>query len=138
MIVTLALIASACGAEVEPDLSGPTVVNARFGGSFTMTSLTVDGETAEVIEPVGFYIDAEFGALGIDTPCGTLLGSFSFFEDGRAGITISGRAEQPCSAEAEAEGVNLLAVLGRISQWTETDSGFELRSATTDALTLVR
>lgn len=136
MIVTLALIASACGAEAEPDLSGPTVVNARFGGSFTMTSLTVDGETAEVIEPVGFDIDAEFGALGIDTPCGTLLGSFSFFEDGRAGITISGSDQRSCSAEAEAQEVNLLAVLGRISRWTETDSGFELRSTTADTVVL--
>lgn len=137
LFVLVALFAQACGAAGEDLPPGPTVADARFGGTFVLGAMSVGGDQQEPEGPIEFDIDAEFGALSITGPCGTSLGSFSFFDDGRAGVTISGGSRANCSARAEDQREDLLAVLGRISEWTETTAGFELRSAEADSLALV-
>lgn len=137
-LVAVALAIQACGSsDVEDVAPGPTIAHVRFDGTFEVDELVVDGEGQPIAGPLSFDIDTEFGALGITTPCGTLLGSYSFFEDGRGGVTISGGSRTDCSAEAERQREELLDLLAEVSQWSETGSGFELRSPQGDSLTLV-
>ena len=136
LALVLALFVSACGSDGTGESTGPTVADRRFGGLFTLTALTIDGQDEAPLEPIVFEIDTEFGSLAIDTACGTLLGSFSFFDDGRAGITIAGRSPPTCGAEVEAQTGQLLAALGRIDAWMATGVGFDLKSPMGDILSL--
>ena len=92
-----------------------------------MTALVVDGIEESFEPPVRFDFDTEFGGLAIDTPCGTLLGSFSLLDDGRAGLTLAGQAPQPCTETAQQDLAVLTAVLAEVSSWTESGGDFELR-----------
>ena len=136
LALVLALFVSACGTDGTGESTGPTVADRRFGGLFTLTALTIDGQDEAPLEPIVFEIDAEFGSLAIDTACGTLLGSFSFFDDGRAGITIAGGSQQSCGADVEAQTGRLLAALGRIDAWSTSGVGFNLQSPMDDMLSL--
>lgn len=102
------------------------MADERFDGLFTVTTIELDGQTESPVEPIVFEIDANFGDLAIDTTCGTLLGSFSFFDDGSAGITIAGRSVNPCSDEAEDQMERLLTILGQVTAWTADDTTVEV------------
>ena len=138
-VTALALMALSCARAIDDaamPATGPTVADARFGGQRLVTALTVSANVVDVGDALVFDIDTEFGALAVDTPCGTLYGSFSFFDDGGAGVTIAGRSPRPCEPESEELVSQLLAALGRVSEWSETVEGFALASGSGDAVVL--
>jgi hypothetical protein len=113
------------------------VADDRFDGSFSVTTIELDGQSEPPVEPMVVEIDATFGDLTIDTTCGSLLGSFSFFDDGRAGITIAGRSNETCSDEAEAQIERLLTVLGRVTRWTADENMVELVGPSGEGISLL-
>lgn len=144
-----AMALASCGSAdiVEDETTGPTVADGRFGGRFELVATVLDDEDGPVaLTGVVFDIDARFGALAVETPCGDLLGSFSLLDDGRAGVSITGGRSTECSDD-ELDATNALtAALGRIDAWTDPEpdtsdsnpdgslddggaAGFELRSA---------
>ncbi|MCP4223542.1 MAG: META domain-containing protein [Actinomycetia bacterium] len=140
--VLIALVITSCGSSEEVSPLRPHedsgVADERFDGLFNVTDLQVEGRPEPPVEPIVFEIDAEFGDLSIDTACGTLLGSFTFFDDGGAGITIAGRVQRPsCSGEAEAQTGRLLEILNRVDGWRADASSLDLFSADGDQITLL-
>lgn len=128
-VVAAGGLVAACGAEGGGPPTGPTVAPERFDGRFELTELVVDEGQAATPAGIVFEFDAQFGALAVETPCGTLLGSYSLLPDGAAGVTITGARERTCT-RVEAEGDEALrAALDRVEAWTEATPGFELRSA---------
>ena len=137
LALAVALFVSGCGSSGSGQSTEPTVAERPFDGLFSLTVLTIAGDDETPLEPIVFEIDDEFGGLAIDTACGILLGSFSFFDDGVAGITVAGRSRQTCGPDVEAQVTRLLDTFSRISTWTRTDTGIDLRSPTGDWLQLV-
>ncbi len=144
--VVLALVIASCGSseDLAPE-SAPTplrpydgsgVADERFDGLFTVTEILLGGRSEAPVEPIVFEIDTEFGDLSIDTACGTLLGSFTFLEDGGAGITIAGRSRPPCSAEAEAQTGRLLEILERVDGWRSDADSLTLLGPGGDQVTM--
>lgn len=143
LALSVAVVVGGCG--TDDSSTGPTVVDADLGGRYDLDELVL-GEADETGDspldpagtPVAFDLEAEFGALTIETDCGRLLGSFSLLEDGRAGVTVAGGSSRDCSAEAERHQLALLGALGRVDAWSVTDRGLDLMSSDGDLIGLVR
>jgi len=138
----MGVLAAACGSDEGFDgppeaATGPAVADARFDGLFAVNTMIIEGRSETLAGPVVFEIDAEFGALAIETGCGTLLGSFTLLDGGRAGMTIAGRSTQTCDQEAENQVVRLLSALGRVDAWVDNGSGFDLTSFGDDTIELL-
>lgn len=100
--------------------------------------VTIDGQSEAPLTVIMFDLDAEFGALRIDTDCGRLLGSFSLLADGRAGFTVAGSSDNDCSAEASNDRNHLLTTLAAVATWSENEGRLDLQTATGDSLALTR
>lgn len=128
MVVMMAIVAG-CGSEDGGSPPGVTVTDARFDGRFELIEAVLDDGEASAAGGIVFEFDAEFGALAVETPCATLLGSYSLFADGTAGITITGSRDRDCTATEADRDVALRAALDRVEAWGDAGGGFELRSA---------
>jgi hypothetical protein len=146
----VALLTGACGSDQVPETGpgegpppsvvdgpGPTVASDRFNGLFAVSELRLDGGRQEPLGPIVFEVDTEYGSLSIETPCGTLLGSFTLFDSGEASITIAGRSTMACPGATEAQTGRLLSVLGEVSAWEDNEHGFDLVTPTGDTITLL-
>jgi heat shock protein HslJ len=107
----------------------PVTAAGGYEGAFTLASLTVGGSGQPLAVPVHVELDPVHGQLTIDTGCNTKLGSFSLLDDGRAGVTVAGGTELPCTAGPGRQEARLLAVLAEVSSWRESGAGLVLQSA---------
>lgn len=140
----LALIVAGCAANDENDgdgtanVTGPTFVDLRFDGVFTLDEFVIEGEAAPLTGTTAVTLDAQFGEIAVSSACGTRLGAFSLLPDGRAGVTIAGGSTRECGDAAAAQEVALTAALSRVDAWEESDSTLVLLSSAEDQLRLVR
>ena len=69
--------------------------------------------------------------------CNTYFGSFTLSEDGGASFTIAGGSSQECEDLAEQEQA-ILDALGLVTNWEQTDAGFEFTDNSGSQLILGR
>ncbi len=132
----MALLAGGCsrtGYLAEPD--------PRFDGVWTLSALVVDGEPVDLGPGlVVLDIDTSTSALRVETGCRTLLGSFSFLDDGRAGFTLPGGTEPRCNGDAEAPIAALdqafLDAITAVDSWGRADGELLTLSGPDDEVVL--
>ena len=71
-------------------------------------------------------IDTSIDAVEIATGCRTLLGSFTFLEDGRAGFTLPGGTKDRCDEDTErwlaALDETFADAIGSVTNWSGGDT----------------
>jgi heat shock protein HslJ len=138
VVATLSGSSSGAGSPGGRPPTQPTAAASRFDGAFAVSALTVEGTEAPLRVPIRIELDSVYGQLTIDTGCNTKLGSFSIFDDGRAGFTVAGGSQLTCTAGPERQEAQLLAVLGEVTSWTESGDGLVLVSQGGDEVELAR
>jgi heat shock protein HslJ len=137
-MLAAALLGLGDGLTVGGRGTEPTVADRRFGGSYAVTSLAVDGVEMPLVVPASVDLDAVHGQFSVGTGCNTKLGAFSLLADGQAGVTVAGGSQLQCTAEAQHQEDELLAALSEVSSWSETTGGLVLQSAGGDVVELAR
>jgi predicted small secreted protein len=138
--VGLAACGAATGAGTDSPTgpTGPTVAPARLDGVFVLVGWREDGQPRVLVDPTELIVDTELGSLTLETACGAQLGSFSFLDDGRAGLTLAGGRDRDCPPEALDQQADLLSVLAKVDRWSEEGGVLTLDSSGGDLLTLDR
>ncbi len=129
--VLTAVLTAACGSS-EPGsggVGGPTVADPGLGGRYEVVMARLDDRPLAVAASVVVELDARFGGLAVETPCGTLLGAFTLDADGGAGVTIAGGTERSCGPGEAREVEDLRLALGRTEVWRADDPDLVLGSA---------
>ncbi len=138
VVVIVAALLAACGADVEPADGGPgRVADARFDGDFRIESVSLDGRAIELVQGPRLTIETVFGGLTVEPGCNTYFGSFTLAEDGTASFTVAGGSTEPC-AELERQEQAVLAALREATSWSEIDGGFRFDGNAGHSLTIVR
>jgi len=118
LIVTIALVVSACGADAE-DQTSPTIASPRLAGIYTLDELTVQGSNIETSDTPSarFELETEFGGLVIDTDCGSFRGAFSLFDNGQAGMTVTGGSTADCAIPTATAVNALMEAVSTVDSW---------------------
>lgn len=113
-----ALVTAGCSrtgylAEPDPD----------FDASWVVSSIEVDGQAVDLQSGlIVVDIDTSIDAVEIATGCRTLLGSFTFLDDGRAGFTLPGGTKDRCDDDTESWLIALdetfATTIGAITTWS--------------------
>lgn len=122
-----ALVLAACGAGSDDahgndGSTGPTVVDARFDGDFTVTELSLAGPDVELVTAPVITIDSVFGGLTVKPGCNTYFGSLTLTDEGQASFTVTGGSDQDCGELATQEEA-MLDGLARVTGWREAPGG---------------
>lgn len=118
MLAVGAVLVAGCsrtGYLAEPD---PAV-----DASWVVSSIEVDGQAVDLRSGLIIVdIDTSIDAVEIATGCRTLLGSFTFLDDGRAGFTLPGGTKDRCDTDTESWLLELdetfAGTIGAVTNWT--------------------
>lgn len=125
-LVGLAVGVAACAPEgtTQP-------IDTRFHAPWIVESLVTEGDALDLTNAV-IVVEIDTGRLSVSalTGCRTLLGSYSFLDDGRAGFTLPGGSRNRCHPTGDAAPHALdeafVAALTQIEQWEATESQLRL------------
>lgn len=145
LLSATASLAVACGSDDPADaagsgsgLTGQRVADQRLEGSWRVSSIVDDGEETTAASTVLIELDTTFGDVAVDSSCGSDLGAFSLFDDGRAGFSLTGGSQRDCDAASGAEREQLVTVLTDVTGWKETAAGLRFTTPSGDQVDLTR
>lgn len=102
---------------VETPLQPQEFTITDFAGSFTLTQLTINSRSLPLAETFTVEIDTAQTSFALISSCNRKLGSYSFFADGRASITITGGSSKPCSSKITQQEQTAVEALSGITGW---------------------
>jgi len=122
LVAVAALALTACGG------SGGGDPQTLVGGSYVVTSITVDGAEAVVLEPVTITFAAD--SIAVDTPCNDMGGSISY-TDTRLEVGPLASTRMACEPALMNQDGVIAGALAANPTWQVTDGNLTLTGAGT-------